>query len=191
MALTPATGAGESTADTFATLIFAGTFHTARGNTAWGAASTPNQEAAMVRAFDYLCNERRFRYRGTRQTTTQVAPYPRTGSTEEGGLAIPESTIPWRMGVAQCHLALIALTEDIDVALERGGMIASESVGPISVSYMAGATPETIYQKAWGVIEPLLWKSPWRDDMAPYYSEPDDVTPFYPGEWNNPPETTT
>jgi hypothetical protein len=185
MSLTLEDGSGVAGAVSFVQASFADTFHAARGNTAWTGTEAV-KEAALVRAFDYLSNEKRYRYRGTRSTTTQVAPFPRTGCTELGGSAeYAANDIPWRMKHAQCVAALAALSGELESALGRGGAITSESVGPISVSYAADAPRDTVYTGVDGLLEPLLWGSyAWRDS-TPYMTDPEVEEEFTSGTYDN------
>lgn len=184
MALTLEDGSGVAGAVSFVDLAFATAFHLARGNAGW-VGTDAVKESALVRAFDYLSNEKRYRYRGVRTTAVQVAPFPRTGCSELGGLEIGANAIPWRMKNAQCVAALAALTGALEAALERGGAISSESVGPISVSYAADAPRETVYTGVDGLLEPIVWGIyAWRDS-TPYLTEPETEAEFAPGTYNN------
>lgn len=184
MSLTLEDGSGIAGANSFIDTTYADGFHAVRGNAAWVGTLTA-KEAALAKAFDYLCNEKRYRYRGTRTTAIQRAPFPRTGCSERGGPTLGPTDIPWRVKDAQAILALIALAGDLEVTLDRGGAVASESVGPISTSYFAGANPERVHTGADGLLEPLLWgTADWRD-ATPYATDPAAEVEFERDTYNN------
>ena len=183
MSLTLEDGTGVAGANSYITSANAATFLTVRAIAFTG--STAALEAALAKAFDYLANEKRYRYRGSRTTATQRAPWPRTGATELSGPTYASNAIPWRVIDAQCFLAAIALAGAVlEPALDRGGAIASESIGPISTSYMPSAPSETVFKSVEGLLEPLLWNNLWRNS-TPYITEPVDAAEYTTGNYLN------
>lgn len=188
MALTVETGTGSATANSFVTDAEFVAWLTARGRKSAVQAVAPSgstREPYLVLAFDYLRNEERFKYRGTRATATQAAPWPRVGAAERDGPVIPSDVIPWRLKDAQCAAAyqMASSGDALQPPLEAGGRIASETVGPISTSYFdsgpGGAVAETIYPEVAGLLSPLLWDvrtMPLR--AVPYVTEPVTVVGF-------------
>ena len=170
MSLTLEDGTGIAAANSYVDTTYADAFHTARGNTAW-TGTTAVKEAALVRAFDYLCNEKRYRFRGARTTSIQRAPFPRTGCQERNGPLYTDNQIPWRVKDAQCLLAVLALSGALESSLARGGKVQSETVGPISTTYAADAPVETIYTGVDGLLDPVLVDGEWRDTL-PYITAP-------------------
>ncbi len=179
-------------ANTFVTIsdvsAYAGT-HIDDGGADWLATPALLQSRSIVIAGEYLRNESRYMYRGTRQdVVTQRLPWPRTNASEYRGPFYPNGVIPWRMKDAQCDLALRLVTLGLVSAtalqpdLDRGGMTASERVGPIAAAYMKNAPPETVLQTIHGILAPILRER--ISDISPTYAQPTDLTPFIPGEWD-------
>lgn len=183
MPLTPETGSGIADANTYVDVTYADNFHLLRGNAGWTGTNAA-KEAALVRAFDYLCNERRYKFRGVRTTAVQRAPFPRTDCQERNGPLYSNSQIPWRVKDAQCLLALLALSRALESALDRGGKITSESIGPISVSYAADAPAETFFTGVDGLLAPILTDAEW-SDITPYLTNPVDEAEYTRGAFDN------
>lgn len=157
MALIVETGTGSTTANSFVADTEFVTWAKARGYTTYpesGAERAP----FLVLAADYLANEKRFRWRGTRNTAAQALPWPRTGVVDRDGLSWASNAVPWRVKQAQCALAWLAMNgTELQPVLERGGRVASESIGPISVTYANDAPAEPEIIAALGIIEILIW----------------------------------
>lgn len=150
-------GTGKSSATSLVSVATADTYWTDRGGDAgWTAAGTSTKQAALVRASDYLRNQKRYRWVGTKKSYAQSMPWPRTDAIEWDGLDIPSNVVPWPVVEACCWLAARALTTDLQPALERGGKVASESVGPISTSYQPDAPYETLLMAVDGLLATLL-----------------------------------
>lgn len=116
------------------------------------------QEAAIREAAEYLQNEHRYAWRGTRAYYEQTMPWPRVGATEYRGPAVPVHTVPWRVKQAQMYLAHLASLAPgtLDMVLERGGKVKSKTIGPISTTWMDDAPVEKVIQKVQGLVQPLL-----------------------------------
>ena len=143
-------------------------------------------EAGLVKAFDYLRDERQFNYRGVRYVTTNTAPWPRRGAVARRGVAIADNEIPLVVVEAQYAIVLRIIVEGIDLqpALERGGMVSSKTIGPISTSWFEGAPPSTVLPEVVGILEALLRKS--TDLPEPYRAEPAAVPGFVTGQFDDP-----
>lgn len=198
MALTPETGTASSSADTFVTITEVAAFALSRG-LAWPGAAGADvvvQEAAIRAAADYLKNESRFRYRGTRVSAAQRMPFPRSGVSLRYGPSLPSSgvdSIPWQVRDAQCLLAcrivagatsgqLISLEPDLD----RGGAIKREKVDVIETEYFDGAPAEKLIPAVMGILEPLLRGSsmPNPDQVTAFIPERAEETPFAPNDFD-------
>lgn len=154
-----------------------------RGLTLGG--TTQEREAALVAAADYLRNESRFKYRGTRVSANQRLPFPRSGCAEDNGPAYASTDIPWRMKDAQAALAVRALAGTaLQPDLERGGAVKRSKIDVIETEYFDGAPSETTFADAMGYVAPLLRTS--QDPTGvPYLAVPEDATPYVPGEFDN------
>ena len=155
-------GTGLANADSYVSLVTYDAYLTARGLT--GGTEGEN-EIDLRLATEFVDTFRR--YKGTRTASAQNRQFPRTGLTDWDGHTV--TGIPNRVMDATCYLASQArangaLYEDLD----RGGRIRSESVGPISTTYMDDAPAGKVYT----VVEKLL---------APYVRDTKDTrpTPFF------------
>lgn len=101
---------GLPDADSYVSLSDADAFHTARGNTAWGEASSDARNAALIRATDYI--EQTYEARRRRLNAAQALQWPtRAGSTA--------NAIVKRVTML---LALEALTTALSERIERGSL---------------------------------------------------------------------
>lgn len=184
-----------SGANSFATVEDATAYLALRGiTTAWTGNSTEDQEAALVRAADYLKDETLFQYRGSRVAWDQAMPWPRVGASVFRGPAIPNNVVPQALPDAQCELCYKALTTDLHPDLERGGQIASERVSVITISYFEKANPRTLITAVMGILQPYLVQSGIAGLVPQVYQTDAESLgtefPFTPGQFeypNNPP----
>ncbi len=187
-------GSGNPAANSFIAVADVVTYATDRGLDFSGAAA--DLAAAVILGGDYLRNELRFRYNGTRQTAAQRMPYPRTGASEWAGQAIADSTVPWRLVDANAELAIlvnagISLQDD----LANGGLLlASKRIDVLEKSWfkpeafqMFSPIPgETIRTAVLGFLAPLLIL-PGRFKRDASLFQAAEAAPFLTGEFSNPP----
>ena len=129
-------GTGKATAVSYISATDAGTYFSARGIETWAEYGSSEQEAALVRATSALDSWLRGRWLGTKKTQTQALAWPRTDVVDEEGYDVSDSAVPVPVKQATCEIALIELTERfIQQSVSKDNTIASETVGPISVSY--------------------------------------------------------
>lgn len=112
------------------------------------------KEAAIRAATQYI--DTVSRYKGIRGSSGQTTEFPRTGLVDWSGWAA--DGVPARVKDACCELTWASLSsgEDLYVDLDRGGRVASESVGPISVSYFADAAAGKVYRSAMNLLKPFV-----------------------------------
>ena len=192
MAIEVEDGTGKSNAVAFCDATFVATYATLRGLTWPAQASTGAlQEAAIVLGPDYLRNETRFPYRGTKKTASQSMPFPRTGCSEKNGPAIADTEIPFRLKEANARAAIMIANSgttgallNLEPSLERGGKITTSKIDVISTTFADDAPVETVYPAVQGILAPLLRSSGVQHaPIVGYIAE--DETPFYPGEYDN------
>jgi hypothetical protein len=161
MALIVEDGTGLSDAESYVSVADLTTYAGKRGLTITGGAVS---EQKLREATEYVDVLRR--YKASRSSVSQVRQFPRTGLTDWDGLAV--TGVPSRVKDAVCYLAIVAESESLFVDLDRGGRVKSESVGPISTTYMDDAPAGKVY----AVVERLL---------APYFRDKYDnqPSPFY------------
>ncbi len=138
MALVQETGTGADTsANTFATVAEAIAYWAARNDTSWAALSTAAQEAALLRAMDYL--ETRPRFRGQKVRADQPLTWPRSGAVDDDGNSL--TLVPAKVKTAQIELAYrngVGAT-DLSPDIPAGGQKKREKVDVIEVEYFDGA----------------------------------------------------
>lgn len=110
-------------------------------------------EAAIRAATQYI--DTISRYKGVRGSSAQTTEFPRTGLVDWSGYEV--TGLPQRVKDATCELAWASLSsgENLYVDLDRGGRVASESVGPISVSYFSDAPAGKLYRGAMALLKPF------------------------------------
>jgi len=131
----------------YGTEAAADTYHTARGNTAWGAATSADKVAALVRASDYI-DGRYMRKLSTGAYTSmfpgvptggraQDAEWPRTGASDGYGKAIDKDTVPVEVENATYAAALRELTNPSSLSPDYtpSALVSEEAVGPLKVKY--------------------------------------------------------
>lgn len=189
MAFTVEDGTGKNNANSLCDVATADAFWTDRGNTDWSGQQS-DKEAALVRASDYVRNQSRYLWVGTKKTYAQVMPWPRTGATEYSGQAIPDNVVPWQVQQAVAYLALAALTTpELQPTLEHGGKVRSESVaGVVSTTYADDAPVSDVIQFVDGLLQPLL-RSALRL-ATPHLALPTVKDGFQDGQFVNPGTTT-
>lgn len=153
--MTLVTTPGAANADSYASLVEANAYFTARGINAWTGTDIV-KEQALRRATTYLDNQYRDKWRGIRYEQAQNLAWPRVNgyrSTSGGmieplydvdGFEIAYDAIPAQVRNATCEAALLVIGGvTLEPRLERGGQIKSldKSVGPLrkAVVYMDGA----------------------------------------------------
>jgi len=158
MALIVETGSGSATSESYASVAEADQRHADRSNVAWAALATPIKEAALRRATDYLVQRYRSRWKGRRVLATQALDWPRVGVVLDdygesqgwnnfgayGLFQVDQAIVPVPVKSACIDLALKAVTADLAPDIQRE--TSSESVGPLSVTYVQGAPQYAQYR---------------------------------------------
>lgn len=191
MALRQEDGTGVARANTAVTVDEMDEWAEERGLPAFRAlADDAAKEAALVKAADYLKNEQRFCYRGSRRTLNQGLPFPRTGCTTRRGPTVPEDVVPQMFKDAQMALAeLAAAGTNLQPVLERGGKVKTETIDVITTTYADDAPGEALFTEAMGYLAPLLRLGP-DYTMSPFFVQPDPPAEFASGTYDNPPSGT-
>jgi len=190
-------GSGVPGANSFVTGATVAAYALAR-NRVFSTVDPTLSDAAVLEAADYLKNEMRYVYRGTRISYTQTMPYPRTGASEYRGPAIPSNVVPWRCCDAQCELAIraFAVPGTLQADLDHGGKITSEKVDVLETAYRADADIELLLMTVRGLLNPLLLNAGFlpaqpyqgavvdpRDFRHDSFSNPAGTDPMSPRGW--------
>ena len=151
MAFTVEDGSGVPGANSYTSEAFALEYHQDRGNSAWGAADQVAQTAALIKATQFLES---FDFLGYRYSDAQGLSWPREDVYDPDGYEV--TGIPVKLQQAVCEAALVALSADLDPALDRGGKVKKDKTGPLETEYMDNAPVKTIYPKVIALIRNLI-----------------------------------
>jgi hypothetical protein len=94
------------------------------------------------------------RYKAARLLPAQALEFPRSGLQDWSGYDV--TGVPARVKQACAELAFKGLSEPLYEDAARGGMVKSESVGPISVTYEDGAPVGKVWQFAVNLLKPYV-----------------------------------
>jgi hypothetical protein len=112
MALVVETGTASATSESFSSVADALAYFTARGNSAWLALTTAQQEVALRKATDYMEAVYSQRWAGTRTTSTQALSWPRY-NVFVNGYVTSSSAVPKPVVNACAELALRAAAGEL------------------------------------------------------------------------------
>ena len=153
---------GSATADSYASLAAALTYHAAMGNAAWAASTDALREPALRRATLWTDATYRSRWTGYRLNgRTQSLDWPRSGVVDWEGYAVDSATIPAEVVSATCEAALRELATPGSLAPDyvASEQVASAAAGPVSVTFRDGsgsATVQPILTIVDGILARLL-----------------------------------
>ena len=143
MAFTIETGAGVAGANAYATAAQVLAYLTDRGReteNSWSTTTPAEQQAAIIKATDYI--EKRFFgiWRGDRSGTVQALAWPRTGVVTRDGVEIEADAIPYGLisAVAEYTVRAVAKTLFADPAAAASG-----SSGVVTETFSKVAAIET------------------------------------------------
>lgn len=149
MTLIVETGIGMPDAESYISVAEYRTYCDGRGMENASATDVAVEQKLRI-ATGYIDTVRR--YKGARLLASQSLEFPRDSLTDFGGLIV--TGVPARVKRACAELAFKAFSENLYADLDRGGMVASQSVGPISVSYEAGAPVGKQFMEAMRLLDP-------------------------------------
>jgi hypothetical protein len=139
------------------------------------------REIALRKATAYV--DTISRYKGQRLAPAQALEFPRDALYDWSGH--PVTGVPKRVKDACAELASRALEGDLYEDLDRGGLIRSESVGPISTTYVDGAPAGKVFRVAVQLLEPYVRKD--KDLIGkPVFGGTDTPASFAVGMHDNP-----
>lgn len=154
MAFVPEDGTGLSTANSYITLAYAETYHDDRGNTSWASATSSTQQAACIKATDYIQSNFIFTG-GVVASATQALQWPRYSAIDRNGNLIDSDSVPDVVKQATAILALeVVGGTDINAKIDR--KTKREKAGPVEVEYMDGSAARVIYRQIEGLFVGLI-----------------------------------
>jgi|GEM_PF-626075 len=158
MALVVETGGIIPAANSYSTVLDCDTYHSDRGNAAWGTASDAQKTAAIISATTFLDSHYRARLKGFKvQPFTQALEWPRIAVEipgfidamsrsvlgNQGHYYLPANLIPQRVKDAVCSLALRALAGPL--APDLNGALSKEKIDVIEFEYGKGNKGAVLY----------------------------------------------
>ena len=119
--------------------------------------STTRKEQILRKACYYLNIKYRTRWKGYKRFYSQSLDWPRADVQDEDDYDVPEDTIPRRLQRAQVEICVrLAAGDELFEDRSRGGLIQSETVDVISVSYFASAPAQTLFESLENCLKGLL-----------------------------------
>jgi len=150
-------GTGLATANSYVSVAYADDFHSDRGNTSWASATTATQQAALIKATDYVESNYTI-ITGSVLVSTQALQWPRIMAIDRNGFILDSASVPRVVKDAACILALVVADgTDINAPIER--TTKREQAGPVEVEYTDNAAARTIYAEVNGLLRGLVSSS--------------------------------
>lgn len=164
MSLIVEDGSVVANAESFAAVAYADTYHANRSNTAWAALGTPDKEADLRKATDYMRQQYRQRWKGFQKTPTQALDWPRVAVFTVEVYAytnhlpieylVPDNVVPLEVQNACAELALKASFGELAPDLKRA--VISEEIGPIKKTYDRFSPQQKRYRSVDAMLAPFL-----------------------------------
>ena len=181
MALVVEDGTGLANAEAYLSVAAFRTF-CANVGYSLGAATDAELEVKLRLGAEFVDSE--FRYKGVRLLPGQAREFPRDGLVDWSGHEV--TGVPQRVVKANAELAFKAISGPLYEDLDRGGQVVSESVGPISTTYAAGAPVGTVRIFASKLLAQYV-RSEDDDIGGPFY-QTSEASLFSVGMHDNPGE---
>lgn len=153
MALIVEDGSIVEGAESYISVTDADAYFTARGNATWAALAEAAKEQALRKATDYMTGRYGLRWKGDRVSELQALDWPREAAYANGFL-IESDTVPLIVQRACAELAVRASADELQP--DVGPQVKSETVGPISVTYMDGARQSDAYKAVDAMLSAYL-----------------------------------
>jgi hypothetical protein len=167
MALIIENGTGLADADSYEDVEALDEYVIKRGLVVPDALTDEDKEAALRDATEYADTYRR--YKGIAKGPDQALMFPRTDLTDWSGYVI--TGVPSRLKQAVLYLAVLRLQGET-LYEPLGREIASESVGPLSTSYVAGSNRHREFTTADRLLAQYV-RDANRLQIAPGWTAPD------------------
>jgi hypothetical protein len=160
-------GTGKANADSYISETDAVTYLGLRGDTIFAALSAANQAVMLRKATDYMVQSFRFRWKGSRVSTTQALDWPRNfvflddiGNIEcqygygAAGYVVLNNVVPAEISHACAMLALIA--NDGPLAPDISRLVKRRKIDVIETEYDTTAPPWKTYRAVAMTLSPYL-----------------------------------
>jgi hypothetical protein len=174
---------GLATADSYGTVAELRTYATNRGIEGPADATDDECEIALRKGFDYV--NTRWRYKATPISNDQAGEFPRLQLSD--GMGRLFDTVPARVKSAQFEAAILSLGGvDLYQNLDRGGQVQSETVGPLSTTYFAGAPAAQLFEAIENFLKPFVKCDGEPYSPRPFFNDPATDPVFSVGMDDNP-----
>lgn len=136
------TGAGVANANVYDTMDGISAYHEVMGNQAWAdAADSPDddRESAFIRGTAYIEGKYGPRLNGKKKSgRSQSLMFPQVGMTDASGEAIADDEVPieWKRATYVAALRELVSPNSLMPDYDGMGRVKSETLGPLSVTYM-------------------------------------------------------
>lgn len=154
MAFIPEDGTGYNNSNSLATVEFADSHHSERGNAAWAAIQLERKRELLITATDYVVDIYGLAFDGVPIFTNQALPFPRY-VTRASTLVNVGNPLGVRKAIAE--LALIANTTPLLTNISRTKK--RVKVGPLEVEYDGNSATQTQFVSASLKLAPWLKSS--------------------------------
>ena len=145
---------GGTASDTYGTLAESNTYFDAREASGWDGTDAV-KEMALRKSATFLDNVYRGKWKGLRVNRDQARAWPRSYAIDSDGYSVESDVIPPELKYAQFEAAkLIAAGTSLETTLDRA--VKSETVGPLSVTYMDGASLQAQYPQVTNWLSDLV-----------------------------------
>ena len=159
MALIVETGSIVAGAESYISTADATAYHSARGNAAWAALATLQQEIALRRATDYMGAAYGSRWAGCSVSSAQALDWPRFEVYQpDGYTCYPSTTVPELVRRACAELALRFAVSG-DLAPDIKPQAVSVKVGSIEKVYSQTASQKVRYRAVDDLLAPVLGRA--------------------------------
>ena len=155
MALIVEDGSARPDANSYVSVDDADTYWGDRNNAKWQAADTPTKEAAIIEAMQWLTGTYQGVWDGRVHSIYQSLDWPRVEAYDIEDR--PVFGVPRQVKAAVCELALEYIVNGrLAPSLDRGGMVAAITVGPITTEFQEGAPGGRAYPFVDTLLAPML-----------------------------------
>ena len=143
MALVVEDGTGLANANAYISESFADTYHSDRGNAAWGSLSSTVKEQLIIKATEYL--DATYDWIGQIKSDDQALGWPRKGDVKDKDGRDLKDQVPTAVKRACAELALIGNDGSLVENTDRSSFVTKEKVDVLEVEYSSSAPTSTQY----------------------------------------------
>jgi hypothetical protein len=146
----------------YGTKAEADTYHSDRGNAAWGTAAEGDKDSALIRATEWIDRAFRMAFPGEKTgLRAQEREWPRINAYDDEDELIPDDEIPAEILPATYEAALreVITPGSLSPDYDPSSQVKREKVDVVEVEYAAGFGPESVHPVfpiIRGILAPIL-----------------------------------